>query len=127
MNIDINDIGRLLLPRSGVELLWDIFLYLIFFLALVTMLLIPDKNMTPTLLISVVLLSAVIDKLEVFSNPKNFGVFIIHVAMFAIPFIVAGTIRVRVGKPIKAAAPAIITGVFGGLYFFIFWLVEQRV
>ncbi|MBC7811545.1 MAG: hypothetical protein H7175_10380 [Burkholderiales bacterium] len=121
---EMDDILKLLWP-SDVNPLWNIFLYVIFFLSFVTLLLIPDKNMTSTVIIGIVILTCIIDLLQVF-KPRAFGTLMLHIAMFALPLIAVGMVRVRAGKTVKAMVPAILTAIFGGLYFFIFWLVEQR-
>jgi hypothetical protein len=128
MDIDFQAILRALGPGSGTDLIWSIFLYLIFFLSLIALFLIPDKNMVPTLLMAGVLLCTVIAKLSLGIRPpilqrQEFGMMIINVVMLIFPAIALGTIR---AKKNKAAAPAILTALLGGTYFFLFWLIEQR-
>ena len=121
---EMDDILKLLWP-SNVNPLWNILIYMVFFLSLITLLLVPDKNMTSTLIMGVVILASIIDLLQVF-RPKSFGTLILHIGMFALPLIAVGMIRVRAGKHVKAMAPGVVTAIFGGLYFFAFWLIEQR-
>ena len=121
---EMDDILKLLWP-SNVNPLWNILVYIVFFLSLVTLLLVPDKNMTSTILMAVVILACVIDLLQVF-RPGSFGTLILHIGMFALPLIAVGMIRVRAGKPVKAMVPGILSAIFGGLYFFAFWFFEQR-
>jgi hypothetical protein len=121
---EMSDILKLLWP-ADVNPLWNILLYIIFFLALITLFLVPDKNMTSTLIMGVVILACIIDLLQVFT-PKSFGTLILHIGMFALPLIAVGMVRVRAGKTVKAMPPGILTAIFGGLYFFMFWLLEQR-
>jgi hypothetical protein len=132
MDIDFQDIVALLGPGSGQVLLWSIFLYIIFFFALITLLVMPDKNMVPTLLIAGVLLFAIVAKLSV-SAPnigsapilrnREFGMFVINVGMFVFPLIAIGMTRARKNR---APVPAIITSLTAGVYFFAFWLVAQN-
>lgn len=134
-NINFQDIVTLLSPGSGQALVWSIFLYFIFFFALITLLLMPDKNMVPTLLVAGVMLFAIVAKLSVaiiighairaqpIIDKLDFGMFVINVGMFVFPFIAVGMIRARKNR---AVAPALITGLAGGIYFFLFWVLVQR-
>jgi uncharacterized membrane protein HdeD (DUF308 family) len=129
MDIDFQAIVRALGPGSGTDLIWSIFLYLVFFLGLITLFLIPDKNMVPTLLMAAVVLCAAIAKLSLGIRPpilqrQEFGMMIINVLMLIFPVIAVGTIRTT--KKNRASAPAILTALIGGTYFFLFWLLEQR-
>jgi len=129
-NIDFQEIVFLLSPGTGQTLIWSIFLYLIFFFGVVTLLSIPDKNMIPTLLMAGVLLFAIVAKLSVTATaanaiikPKDFGMFVINVGMFVFPLITVGMIRARKSK---ATAPALITSLIAGVYFFLYWLIAQH-
>jgi hypothetical protein len=115
-------------PQSG-PLGWTIMLYLIFFFALITMFVMPDKNLIPTLLIGGVLLATVVAKLSISARPpllekREFGMLIINVVMLIFPLLAAGMIRAK--KKGRVIPPAILTAIFGGVYFFMFWFVEQR-
>ncbi|HEX2621877.1 MAG TPA: hypothetical protein VHL11_17090, partial [Phototrophicaceae bacterium] len=66
----------------------------------------------------------VIAKLEIF-DPLELGTLALNVGIFVIPLIVAGMLRGR-GKTPKALMPAILTGMLGGGYFFLFWALVQR-
>lgn len=126
--ISLQEILFLLGPNSG-ELVWNIFLYVLFFLALVTLLMMPDKNLIPTLLMSAVLLATLVAKLSLSSrtrpllDEREFGMLIINIIPFIFPLLTAGTIR---AKKTKARAPAILTGLIGAVYFFLFWFIVQR-
>jgi hypothetical protein len=130
-DIELDDIIQLLGPRSGQELIYDIFLYAIFLMGIVVMFLIPDKQLLPSLLNFLVLGLAVVSKLLVgrgpsyVLSPTDFPVFVLHVGMFVIPLIIAGMLRDRRGLP-KATFPAILMGLMGGGYFFLYWALEQR-
>jgi hypothetical protein len=119
-SLDLQDILEKLAPRSGIELLYDILLYIIFFLAIITMFMQSDKQLVPTMIMAGVAAMAVLGKLSIFP-PKDFGSLVINAGMFVLPLIVAGVTAAK-----KSQGPAIIGGVVGGLYFFIFWLVSQR-
>jgi len=118
--LTFQDILSKLAPRGGVELLYDIFLYIIFFLAVITMFMQSDKQTFPTILMALVAGCAVIAKLNVL-KPKEFGTLIINCAMGVLPLIVAGITKAK-----KSQGLAIIGGVLGMVYFIIFWLVSQR-
>ncbi len=139
MDLNFKDVIALLGPGTGQNLVWSIFLYLIFFFGLFTLLRTPDKNMIPTLLMATTLLFAIVAKLSVSANlvrggrpiihNKDFGMYAINVAMAVFPLIAVGMTRVtsRVARRSNpAAATAIITSLIGMVYFFAFWLVVQQ-
>ncbi len=107
-------------PRTGIELVYDIFLYIIFFLALIVMFMQSDKQLVPTILAGLVGALAVIAKLNVFL-PKEFGSLVVNAGIFVFPLITAGITKAKKSQPL-----AIIAGVLGGVYFFIFWVISQR-
>lgn len=116
-----------LAPRAGMDLLLDLLLYTVFGIGFVTMILVPDKQLLPSLLMLGVIMAALIAKLQyVGINICDLATFAINVFMFAIPMLVAGMVRGRAGKTPKALWPAILTGVVGGMYFFLFWLLYQQ-
>ncbi len=130
-----DDILDALGPRDGDALILDIILYLIFFMSIITMFLIPDKQLTASLLNFAVLFFAVISKLLVSADVNDLDAIIspcdlptlgINAALFALPLIIAGMVRTRkVGSP-PAMFTSIINGLFGGGYFFLFWALAQR-
>ncbi len=129
--LNFQDIVALLGPGTGQALIWSILLYIIFFFALITLFVMPDKNMIPTLLILAVLLFAIVGKLSVAAlalhkqpilKNKDFGMFVINVGMFVFPLITIGMIRARKSK---ATGPALITALTAGVYFFLFWFIVQ--
>jgi hypothetical protein len=129
-SIDGREILRLLGLGEGQNVIWSIFLYIIFFFGLITMFLIPDKNMVPTLLTGAVLLMAIVAKVSLASSDPifrrtEFGMMLINVGMAALPFMVAGMVRSGKRRS-KAQAPAIIGGIFGLVYFFLFLVIVQR-
>lgn len=123
-DIDFQEIISNLGPRTGDLLILDILLYLIFGMGLITMLLVPDKQQVPSLIMLAVLGVAVIGKVEIF-GPREFAIFVINVVMFVGPFMVAGMVRERGRRP-RALLPAILTGLLGGGYFFLFWALRQQ-
>jgi len=126
--VDFNALLSRLGPRSGQDLIYDILLYLIFGLALVTMFLVPDKQLLSTMLMVVVMFFALLAKVELFV-PTDFAIFVLNVGMWVIPWIVAGMVRSPSrrydNKMPKALVPAIITGFLGAGYFFLFWANKQ--
>ncbi len=139
-SLQLSDIGRLLAPRTGTALLFDIMLYLLFFLGMINSLLIPDKQLFQTMLNVSVIAAAILSKLlvggefyDTFADgnvytfpPCDFPVFIINVWMFVMPMIVAGMLRSVKGKKTNAVAISIMMGLIGGAYFFLFWATEQQ-
>ena len=131
--LSAQQILQLFAPGTGQQIIWSFFLYFIFFFALITLFLIPDKNMVPTVTMATVLLFCVIAKLSVMrpgtvfptSDRFSFGVFAMNIAIGVLPIIVAGMIRSGKQKS-KAQAPAILTGIFGLVYWFLYWLIVQR-
>lgn len=124
---DVNTILARLAPRRGVDLLLDLLLYTIFGIGFITMILVPDKQLLPSLLMLGVIMAALIAKLQYVNIYRcDLLTLVINVAMFAIPMLVAGMVRARVGKTPKALWPAVLTGVIGGVYFFMFWFLYQR-
>jgi hypothetical protein len=127
-SINLQEIIRYLSPTPQ-TMVWDVFLYVIFFFALLSLLLMPDKNLVPTLMIATVLLCALIAKLSLGSRREaivergEFGMFVVNAVMFAFPLIAAALIRARKSR---ATAPAVITSLIAGVYFFLFWFIIQR-
>jgi hypothetical protein len=93
----------------------------------------PNKNMIPTLLVAAVLLFAIVAKLSVSApnvrgmtpimRSKDFGMLVINAGMFLFPLIAVGMTRARKNRTV---APAILTSVLGGVYFFAFWFFAQQ-
>ncbi len=137
MNIELSQVGLLLGLGSGQDLIFSLLLYIIFFLALITMLLLPDKNLVATLLIATVMLCAIVAKLSLASyfvrgadpilSRGEFGMLAINALMFTFPFIVVGVTRkARLKKDVRSGLPSLICGLMGGVYFFLYWLIYQR-
>lgn len=130
-NLRVEDMLQLLELGTGLNALWSIFLYIIFFIALFTLFTMPDKNMVPTLLIATVLLCAVVAKISLASNDpifeqREFGMMIINIATGVLPFIVAGMVRRGKTRQVTAIPLAIITGIAGSIYALLFLLFIQR-
>lgn len=119
-NINLQEIIRLLGPNAGLALPWSIFVYIIFFFTLITMLLQGDKALLTTIISAASLLLCVVDKLAIFP-PDEFGSLVIHAGMFLFPGIVAGMTRDAKSRP-----PAIFACIIGAIYFFAFWFFLQR-
>jgi len=134
--LSFQEILQYILPTSKF-LIFDIFLYLIFFFALLALLTMPDKNMVPTFLIGGVLLAVIVAKLSTAATVlpgapilglKDFGTYAINVAMLVFPLIAVGTTRKPSSRAKVRSTPfAILAGVLGAVYFFLFWIVHQRV
>lgn len=133
-DLEFSDIVDAIGPRTGRDLLWDVMLYMIFFLALINMFMIPDKQLMVTILNFIVMGLAIMSKLLVGTENTTDRVFqrgdlpvlVFNVGMFVIPLIMAGMLRSVKGKRPKAIYVCIIMGLLGGAYFFMFWAMEQR-
>lgn len=128
--VDFQEIISRLGPRSGSDLLFDILLYLIFFMALITSVFVPDKQLIVTLIVTAVMGMTIIAKLSYVGidyriSPQNLIILGINAGIFTLPLVVAGMVRSRQGTP-KAMAPAVITGLLGGAYFFLYWALVLR-
>lgn len=119
-SINIQDIIFRLGPNSGLGLVWNIMIYLIFFLTLIGMFLQSDKTILPTLLLAGGLLLGILAKLEVFTRTE-FGVFIVNAGMFLAPLLVVGMTKAPKSRP-----PLIFAAIIGAIYCFGFWFVFQR-
>ncbi|MCU0496527.1 MAG: hypothetical protein MUF87_04145 [Anaerolineae bacterium] len=130
-DVDTQALLNALAPRNEMPyLLIDILLYAIFILGMITMFLVPDKQLLPGLLMVAVVGTSVISKIAVSEprtifSPCDLPVLGINTFMFVIPLIVAGMVRAR-GKTPAALAPGILTGLVGGGHFFLFWALLQR-
>ena len=120
-NLSFQDIIQLLGPSGGYGLPWTIFIYLVFFFTLITMLLQGDKALTTVLICAAALLMGLIDKLAIFA-PKEFGAMALHAGMFILPALVAD-----MTKDAKSRGPAILAALLGAVYFFAFWFFLQRI
>lgn len=121
MNINPQEILNALLPRGGFELIYDIFLYIMFFMNLVLMFAQSDKQIVPTIFAGGAAALAVIAKLNVFA-PKEFGSLIVNAGIMILPFLVFGITNAKKTRPI-----AMISGILGAVYFFMFWFFSQNV
>jgi hypothetical protein len=117
--LNLQDIVRQLLPTEK-YLLFDIFLYIIFFLGLIAMFMQSDKQMGPTLMLAAVAGIAVISKLHAFGD-KNLATLLLNALMLILPLIVTGITKAKKSQPLT-----IIGGVLAGVYFFLFWILFQR-
>jgi uncharacterized MnhB-related membrane protein len=124
-DIDFQQIIARLGPSNQMpDLLFDIMRYAMFILAFIALILIPDKQLLASLLMTAVLGMIILAKLEIF-DPIDLPTLGLNVGMFVIPLIIAGMLRGR-GKTPRALIPSILVGLIGGGYFFLFWAVYQR-
>jgi hypothetical protein len=129
-NINFDEALSLLALGSGLDAVWSIMLYLCFFLNLLTLFLVPDKNLLATLVVASTLVFTLIGKVSLASSDpifqrKEFGMLVINIWIGVMPFIVAGIMRTR--KSSNPAMPlTIIAGCIGFGYFIMFWALEQR-
>ena len=110
-----------LAPRSGINLVYDIVLYLVFVLDLILMFGQSDKETITTIMAGGAAALAVIAKLDVF-RPREFGSLIVNAGMFVLPLLVVGmNSRAKKVNPV-----GVISAVFSALYFFAYWFFAQR-
>ncbi len=109
-----------LAPRSGVNLIYDIVLYVVFVLDLILMFGQSDKQTITTVMAGGAAALAVIAKLDVFT-PKTFGSLIVNAGMFVLPLLVVGISKAKKVQPV-----GVISAVFSAIYFFAFWFFSQR-
>jgi hypothetical protein len=107
-------------PRSGTNLLYDILLYILFFMNVIIMFMQSDKQLVPTIFAGLAAALAVVAKLDVLA-PKAFGSLVVNAGIFVLPLIVAGITRAKKSVPL-----AVIDGLLAGVYFFAFWFFNQR-
>lgn len=134
-NLNFEQIISYVLPTPQF-VFFDIMLYIIFFLALLALLTMPDKNMVPTLLIAAVLFAAIVAKLSLAAivkpgapilDKKDFGMYAINAAMLVFPLIAVGmTRKPNTNAKVRSTPFAIMTGLLAAVYFFAFWFVHQQ-
>lgn len=119
--VNLQEILSKLAPRTdGFNLIYDIFLYLIFILNLILMFGQSDKQTVPTIFAGGASALAVIAKLNVFS-PSSFGSLMVNAGMLILPLLVVGISKAKKVQPL-----GVISGVLAALYFFLFWFLSQR-
>ncbi|MFZ4813111.1 MAG: hypothetical protein ACOYL5_01150 [Phototrophicaceae bacterium] len=128
-DIRFSDITRALLPSSGsgIVLVLDILLYIMFFLNLVAFFMQSDKQIQATIFMATTLLLNVIAKLSTarpdpIIAPKSLISLVVNAGVFVIPLIVTGMSKAKNSKPLT-----LISGVVGGAFFFMYWFFLQRV
>lgn len=118
--MDADVFVRILAPNSVA----DIFIYVIFFLSLLMLALIPDKNQQPTALMTAVVFLAMIDKIRQATDQlpiegldnKGFATLLIHVMLFVFPWIAAALIRGRGRKDKRGMPVGLLIGLIAALY-----------
>lgn len=118
--VSIQQILSQLAPRSGINLIYDIMLYIIFIMDLILMFGQSDKQTIPTIFAGGAAALAVIAKLDVFT-PKSFGSLMVNSAMFVLPLLVVGISKAKKVQPL-----GVISGILSALYFFAYWFFSQR-
>lgn len=117
------------------ELHWDIALYVLFFVNIIVLLILPDGSTLGTMLSIAVLICIFIDKTMAFGHilkpddmtpeychTKIFiGTYLIRVVIFIAPLTIAGSTDEG-----KVRAGAIVAGIGGAIYSFLRWFMDQR-
>ena len=114
-------LGPFVGPGTGaITILISVLLYIIFILMFIAFFMQDDKQLTATLLVGLTLALALIAKLTVL-DPEELPMLIINAGIFVIPLFVTGMSKAKKSKPLT-----LIGGVFGGIYFFLYWFFIQR-
>jgi hypothetical protein len=128
------DFGQQVLAVLRPETLADFLIYIIFFLSVIALATIPEKNVLSPYLMYVVLLCCVIDLLrgaggdtipalnrfviggENLLSNNGFITFLIHIIMFTFPLVAGAMVR-RQGRKGGLALPmCLLVGLVGGFY-----------
>lgn len=112
----------------------DFMAYIIFFLALITTMTLPDDNAQSTNLLYGTMLGAIFEmtvgqEWATFSAPleQALPAFIVRIALFLFPFIAAGSVRVK-GKKGRYGLPlSVVIGIIGLLYFIASFIVPTLI
>lgn len=126
------ELGRLLIPGRmtpgyAPALIGDLWLYVLLFLAVIVLFMQPEGSLNVTLLMAAVILAIFVDKVHAFEIMQggkhicSLGTLLIRILMLVIPLISAGITQ----NP-KARAPAVVMGLLGGAYMFLFWFFEMN-
>jgi hypothetical protein len=128
--MDFGEITQALLPGTGIVLVVDLLLYIMFFLNLVAFFMQDDKQIMATMLMGLSLLAVVVAKMSTafigrrppveYFDENHLVMLIVNCAIFVIPIIVAGMSKAKKPKPIM-----VISGVIGAFYFGMFWFFFQ--
>jgi len=118
--MDGNIVAEILLPGN----LADVFIYLIFFLSLIMVALIPEKSGTSQYMMFFVLFCALIDKVRQATDEipvpgldnDGFATMMLHICMFVFPLMAAGLIRGRGRKDKRGVPLGILIALIAGLY-----------
>lgn len=118
--MDGETLTRIVAPQS----IADIFIYTIFFLSLLMLALIPDKNQLPTYLMTAVIFLCMIDKIRQATNQipiaglenDGFATLLIHIMLFVFPLMSAGLIRGTGRKDKRGMPVGILISLISGLY-----------
>jgi hypothetical protein len=127
------------------DTLGDIFIYIIFLLALIASAVIPEKNVQAPYMMYGVILCCIIDLLRgnngqaipvssalriggesLFSN-QGFITYLLHIIMFTFPLIAAGLVRRHGRKGALAIPVCLLCGLFGGIYTFMAFIAPTVV
>jgi len=125
-NLDINQLLDYLKPdaSSVVPAYLSYILYIVFGLSFITMFIVPDKQANLGYMMIAVMMAALLVKVQFFYI-CGLITLILNVTMLVIPLLVGGMSRGVPGKPAKSMYLGIITGLLGGVYFFLFWAAVQ--
>jgi hypothetical protein len=98
---------------------WGFLLYLIIFLAVLTLLLQKKSNLLITIFMAITVMAALLDKIGAFPT-RDFWAFFDRVMMLVFPLVVGGMTRTPRSRPW-----AILGGIVAGVYLFARWFLDQ--
>jgi hypothetical protein len=129
--LDVSTILTALNPTQPPEALFaSIVCYLIALLTLVALFMQKEGSTRDTVFLSIVIMACLIDKIAATSilrdkmpglTHNSFIIFMIRVAMFVFPMIVAGSTKNEKSRPMLIGV-----GLLGGAYLFARWFFEIR-
>lgn len=125
-NMDLSELWSRLSPTasSAVPAYLSYILYALFALSFITIFVVPDKQANLGYMMIIVMLASVLVKIQFFYI-CGLVTLVLNVSMMVIPLLVGGMSRGVPGKPATSMSLGIITGILGGVYFFLFWAQVQ--
>lgn len=123
-NLSFQQILNNLLPSAD-TLIYDIFIYPIFFISVIVVFMQSDKQLLPTLLMAATVLLTLLSKLSLTAGQPfrraEIAMLFINLGIFILPALVAPMTKAK-----KSRGPAIIVAVLAFVYTFLFWVINQR-
>jgi hypothetical protein len=99
---------------------WGYVLYFIIFMAVLTLMLQKQSNLTITIFMAICILAALIEKIQAVDK-FSIWAHLTRIVMFVMPLVSAGMTRTGRSRP-----PAIIAGVTAGIYMLLRWAMMPK-